>query len=49
MCDAEVEADESYFGRRHKGKIGRGTAGEVSVFGFLKRNSKVYTVTVPNI
>ncbi len=28
----EVEADESYFGGRRKGKRGRGTAGKVAVF-----------------
>ena len=48
MFDGEVEADESYFGGQRKGKRGRGAAGKVSVFGLLKRNGKVYTVTVPN-
>ena len=49
MFDGEVEADESYFGGQRKGKRGRGAAGKVAVFGLLKRNGKVYTVTVPNI
>ncbi len=44
----EVEADESYFGGQRKGKRGRGAAGKVAVFGLLKRNGKIYTVTVPN-
>lgn len=39
---------ESYFGSRRKGKHGRGAAGKVPVFGLLKRNGNVYTVTVPN-
>ncbi|EOB45381.1 putative transposase, partial [Neisseria meningitidis 2000080] len=33
---------------QRKGKRGRGAAGKVAVFGLLKRNGKVYTVTVPN-
>ncbi len=48
MFDGEVEADESYFGGQRKGKRGRGAAGKVAVFGLLKRNGKVYAVTVPN-
>ena len=48
MFDGEVEADESYFGSCRKGKRGRGAAGKVVVFGLLKRNGKVYTVTVAN-
>ena len=37
----EIEADESYFGGRRKGKRGRGAAGKVPVFGLLKRGRKV--------
>ncbi|MDK4547784.1 IS1595 family transposase, partial [Kingella kingae] len=48
MFDGDVEADESYFDGQRKGKCGRGAAGKVAVFGLLKRNGKVYTVTVPN-
>ena len=48
IFDGEVEADESYFGGCRKGKRGRGAAGKVVVFGLLKRNGKVYTVTVAN-
>ncbi len=44
----EVEADESYFGGRRKGKRGRGAAGKVAVFGLLKRGGKVYTAIIPN-
>src|SRR5262249_10877551 len=39
----EVEADESYFGGKRKGKRGRGAAGKVAVFGLLKRRGKVFT------
>ena len=46
--DGEVEADESYFGGRRKRKRGRGAAGKVPVFGFLKRNGKVFTVITPD-
>ena len=48
IFDGEVEVDESYFGGQRKGKRGRGAAGKVAVFDLLKRNGKVYTVTVPN-
>ena len=44
----EVEADESYFGGKRKGKRGRGAAGKVAVFGLLKRGGKVYTAIIPN-
>ena len=47
MFNAEV--DESYFGGQRKGKCGRRAAGKVAVLGLLKRNGRVYTVTVPNI
>jgi len=48
LLDGEVEADESYFGGRRKGKRGRGAAGKVPVFGLLKRNGKVFTVIIPD-
>ena len=48
MFTGEVEVDESYFGGSCKGKRGRGAGGKVPVFGLLKRNSKVYTVIIPN-
>ena len=44
----EVEADESYFGGKRKGKRGRGTAGKIPVFGLLKRGGRVYTKTIPD-
>lgn len=49
MLDGEVEADESYFGGRRKGKRGRGAAGKVPVFGLLKRHGKVFTVVIPDV
>ena len=48
VFDGQIELDESYFGGARKGKRGRGAAGKVIVFGLLKRNSKVYTVIVPD-
>ena len=48
MFNGEVEIDESYFGGQRKGKCDRSATGKVAVFGLLKRNGKVYTVTVPN-
>ena len=49
LLDGEVEADESYFGGRRKGKRGRGAGGKVPVFGLLKRNGKVFTVIIPDL
>lgn len=48
LLEGEVEADESYFGGRRKGKRGRGALGKVPVFGLLKRQGKVFTVVIPN-
>ena len=48
LLGGEVEADESYFGGRRKGKRGRGAGGKVPVFGLLKRNGKVFTVIIPD-
>ena len=44
----EIEADESYFGGKRKGKRGRGAAGKVAVFGLLKRRGKVFTAVILN-
>jgi transposase-like protein len=45
----EFELDESYFGaRRVRGKRGRGAAGKTPVFGFLKRDRKVFVTVVEN-
>jgi transposase len=45
----EIEADESYFGGKRKGKRGRGAAGKIPVFGLLKRRGKVYAAVIPNV
>ncbi|MDP9203380.1 MAG: IS1595 family transposase [Gemmatimonadota bacterium] len=45
----EVEADESYFGGRRKGRRGRGAAGKIPVFGILERKGKVLVTVVPNV
>ena len=44
-----IELDESYFGGKHKGNIGRSTKSKIPVFGILKRNGKVYTQIVPDV
>jgi transposase len=49
LLRGEVEADESYFGGRRKGKRGRGAAGKVPVFGILERNGTVRVEVVPNV
>jgi len=48
LLEGEVEADESYFGGKRKGKRGRGAVGKVPVFGLLKRSGKVFTVVIPD-
>jgi len=45
----EVEADESYFGGRRKGKRGRGAAGKTPVFGVLERKGRVSVTVVPDV
>lgn len=46
LLEGGVEADESYFGDKRKGKRGRGAAGKVPVFDLLKRSGKVFTVVI---
>lgn len=46
LLAGEVEADESYFGGRRKGKRGRGAAGKVPVFGLLRRGGRVFAVVI---
>lgn len=45
----EIELDESYFGGKHKGHVGRSIKSKIPVFGILKRNGKVYTQIVPDV
>ena len=40
-CEKEIEADESYFGGRRKGKRGRGSGSKTIVFGILERDNRV--------
>jgi transposase len=35
LLEGEIEADESYFGGKRKGKRGRGALGKVPVFGLI--------------
>jgi transposase len=49
LLKGEVEADESYFGGRRKGKRGRGAHNKVPVFGILERNGLVSVDVVPNV
>jgi transposase len=49
LLDSEIELDERYFGRRRKGKRGRGTAGKVPEFDILERNGQVRVTVVPNV
>ena len=49
LLGGEVEADESYFGGKRKGKRGRGAAGKVPVFGILERDGQVWVEVVPNV
>jgi transposase len=44
-----VEVDERYFRSVRKGKRGRSGAGEIPVFGILKRGGKVTTVMIPDV
>ena len=45
----EIEADESYFGGKLKGKRGRGAGGKTIVFGILERGGKVSVNIVKDV
>jgi transposase len=45
----EIEADESYFGGKRKGKRGRGAAGKTIVFGILERGGRVSVNIVKDV
>ena len=47
LC-GELEADESCFGGRRKGRRGRGAAGKARVFGLWERGGRVSSVVVPD-
>jgi transposase len=46
LLEGEIEADESYFCGKRKGKRGRGAAGKTPVLGLLKRKGRVYTTVI---
>lgn len=48
MFKGELEADESYFGGKRKGKRGRGAGHKTIVYGILERGGKVTVSIVPN-
>ncbi len=43
----KIELDEIYFERPHMEKRGQGAAGNIAVFGLLRREEQVYTVITP--
>lgn len=48
MFKGELEADESYFGGKRKGKRGRGAGHKTIVYGILERGGKVMVSIIPN-
>jgi len=49
VLKGEIEADESYFGGKRKGKRGRGAGGKTIVFGILERGGKVSVKIVKDV
>jgi transposase len=49
LLKGEVEADESYFGGKRKGKRGRGAKDKIPVFGILERRGKVKVEIVKDV
>ena len=49
LLNGELEADESYFGGRRKGKRGRGAGHKTIVFGILERGGKVSVSIVTDV
>ncbi len=49
LLKGEVEADESYFGGKEKGKRGRGAKSKIPVFGILERKGKVKVEIVKDV
>ena len=45
----KTEVCESYFGGHRKGKLGRGVAGKIPLYGLLKRGGKVYAKVIPDM
>jgi hypothetical protein len=49
LLKGEIEADETYFGGRRKGRHRRGAEGKVPVFGIIERKGKVRVEVVKDI
>jgi len=49
ILGGEVEADESYFGGRRKGKRGRGAKNKIPVFGILERDGLVKVEVIMDV
>ncbi len=49
ILKGEIEADESYFGGKRKGKRGRGAGHKTIVFGILERGGKVSVTIVKDV
>ena len=49
LLSGELEADESYFGGKRKGKRGRGSKNKIPVFGILERRGKVKVEIVKDV
>ena len=49
LLSGELEADESYFGGKRKGKRGRGAKKKIPVFGILERRGKVKVEIVKDV
>ena len=47
--NGELEIDESYFGGKRKGMVGRGSKNKAIIFGILERKNKIYTKIVENV
>ena len=49
VLKGEIEADETYFGGKRKGRRGRGAQGKVPVFGIIERRGKVRVEVVRDV
>jgi len=47
--NGELELDETYLGRKRKGKRGGGAKNKAIAFGILERKGQVYTIIVENV
>jgi transposase len=49
ILKGEIESDESYFGGKRKGKLGRGAGHKTIVFGILERGGMVSVTSVKDV